>query len=763
MRLVRRSTTPVMLLVLTILTFLGLSALSAEAEVGVTEAGVTAVPRTDTMQVIDGEVLDSVVIGNRVFVVGTFTQVRNAEGGTINQPYIAAYNADTGRFDGAFRPDVDDFVNAVATDGNAIYIVGQFSNAGGEAHRRIAKFNTDGNINSNFNASFSATPNTLAVAHGKVYVGGQFTSVNTQPREAFAAVDSTTGAVDSVTNFDFEDSTQPPPANGISVRWIEVSPNGNFLFLTHSARLIDGQIRTGVARFEVSPATTRLSVWQTNLYENELDDIIGGLRMRRLAIATNNSYVVVVAAGGDQPPSNDTAVRFPSFGTADVRADWVSRHFDSMLGVTVSDDVVYVGGHFQFQEAQGSDNPFPGDANTFFDFGANQGPQVLGSQVVQREQLGSLNPLTGKSLDWNPGSDSFIGVQSLTWDDQYGLLVGHDGNRLGGVNNIGRHAIFPLGQTPNNGGELGGNGGGNGSLACTTTFNDNNATINLTGDLGSSINLLRNDNWVATLTGNTATITANQGDTITSRVRGSTYPDPFHDITCTTGNNGGGGNGGADTTLLSPANGAVLGAGLTTISGEAAARQGVGRVRLTVQRRETAEYLTPDGEFVPEWTPIDIDFNNAPQSTTWATDVKINFVDTYDVIARTFDAQGTRVDRVSSSFLIGFANDAPPEIRLDPVAVAPPKLTISGSATDDIGVVEVTFLVANRNTAEFFRVDGTLGAAERHTAILSNPGGTATNWSQTLDGIPPGEWQILVDVVDSSGQRDRVQPLIRVG
>ena len=263
--------------------------------------------------------------------------------------------------------------------------------------------------------------------------------------------------------------------------------------------------------------------------------------MRRLDIAPNGNYLVAVTSGGDRPPAGDTAVRFPTNGGANVQADWVSRHFDTVLGVAINDDVVFVGGHFQFQEAPGSDNPFPGDPFTNFGFGQGQGPVALGDQVVAREQLGALDPATGKSTEWNPGADSFIGVQSLTWSDTYGLLVGHDGNRIGNRSNIGRHGIFPLGTNGFNG------GGGNpdpppnndGNLACTVTTNGNNATITLSGQEGSSTQLIRNGNWEATITGTTSTtVDGGAGDTYLLRARGPQF-NGAQDINCTTGAGGG--------------------------------------------------------------------------------------------------------------------------------------------------------------------------------------------------------------------------------
>ena len=598
-----------------------------------------------------------------------------------------------------------------------------------------------------------------------MYIGGPFTTVNGQAREAFAAVDANNGDLDSTTNFDFADVATN---GGVTVRWLEVSPNNNFLFVSHSARLIDGQIRTGIARFDVSANSTNLSSWQTTHFEDELDRLPAGIRPRRLAISPDGSYVVQVTSGNDIPPTNDVAVRFPTSGGANVQAAWVSRHFDTVLGVAINNEVVFVGGHFQFQEAPGSDNPFPGDPDTTFGFGGNQGPVILGSQVVQREQIGALDPSTGKSVDWNPGSDSFIGVQSLTWDDQYGLLVGHDGNRLGGVNGIGRHAIFPTGNTPTPDPTPDPDPTPNpGNGDCTVSFNGNTATVTFNGDLGTSLQIRRNGSWAATANGNTATINASPGDTITARLRGPQYQDPFQDIACTTA---GGGTpnpdptpdpdptpnpGAITTTIAFPANGGVLQGGPVTLTGEATAPDGIRRVRVTIQRVATGEYLTEDGSFTSDFAALDDDLNTTATSATWEIPINLQFAGDYNITARTFDTNGVRNTTVRSTFVVGVLDNSPPEILVNAPIIDGPFVNFSGSAIDDLGIDEVSFLLQNRVTLEYFRLDGSLGEAQRHTATLSNPGATFTNWSQTITGLPAGEWRVTIDAFDNTDQRDR--------
>ena len=359
-------------------------------------------------------------------------------------------------------------------------------------------------------------------------------------------------------------------------------------------------------------------------------------------------------------------------------------------------------------------------------------------------------------------------MQSLTWSNQYGLLVGHDGNRLGGVNNIGRHAIFPIGNTPGGGGnpdpdpQPGPDPDPNAALTCSVSFNGNQATATFSGDLGNSLQLRRNGSWAATVTGTTATINASSGDTLEARVRGSNY-DGATDFPCTTGNGGGGGNpdpnpdpqptGEITTTFTAPANGGVVTGGDVTISGEATAPDGLRRARLTIQRDATGEYLNPDGSYTSEWAAFDIDLDGT--ASNWSVNVNLAFAGEYNLSARTFDDNGVRNDTIRRSFVVGVLDNAPPTLFSNNPIVNGGFVNISGSAEDDLGVSEVSFLLQNRDTLEYFRLDGTVGAAQRFTTTLSNPGSTNTNWSRTITGLPAGSWQFTIDAIDNTSQRDR--------
>ena len=78
-------------------------------------------------------------------------------------------------------------------------------------------------------------------------------------------------------------------------------------------------------------------------------------------IAPDDSYFVVTSgSGGDRPPINDTVVAFPITGGDDVQPVWISRCFDSVYSVAISEKAIYIGGHFAWNESPTARDPWPG-------------------------------------------------------------------------------------------------------------------------------------------------------------------------------------------------------------------------------------------------------------------------------------------------------------------------------------------------------------------------------------------------------------------
>ena len=92
------------LVVSSFVTVLALFAVSVTgiAPVGAADHGgqlVGEAPRRDVPVVLDGDVRAHAQIGDRIFVGGEFQQVQRPDGSTIDQPYIFAYDINTGLLD----------------------------------------------------------------------------------------------------------------------------------------------------------------------------------------------------------------------------------------------------------------------------------------------------------------------------------------------------------------------------------------------------------------------------------------------------------------------------------------------------------------------------------------------------------------------------------------------------------------------------------------------------------------------------------------
>ncbi len=190
----------------------------------------------------------------RMFVAGKFLQVTSPEGRVIDQPYLAAFDLETGAMDETFRPEITGAIYAIALDdtdrmyvggeldggvvrldpatgatdptfqpdidldwgpravwdvevaGGDVYVAGSFTSAQGTAARNFAKYDLDGALDPTWLPTADldvVTPRlggqlvfSLAIdlARDRVYATGKFGGVNGDDRAAyFAVIDPDTG------------------------------------------------------------------------------------------------------------------------------------------------------------------------------------------------------------------------------------------------------------------------------------------------------------------------------------------------------------------------------------------------------------------------------------------------------------------------------------------------------------------------------------------------------------------------------------------
>lgn len=419
------------------------------ADAGVAQGRVVpSLPRTNTPVVLDGKVLAHAQVGDRIFVGGDFQQVRLTNGTVTTQPFLFAYDIDTGELDPNFRPVLNKLVRTLepTAAGDGLYVGGLFTTWNADFPLRVAKLDAEGNLDTTFAARASARVQSIAEVGDSVYLGGDFTDVSGTPASGLAKVDSTTGAVDTSLTF-----TMGSSVNGSQlVRRVKAAPDGSALFVLHYGSTINGQVRRAVAKLDLTGPTPTLSGW-TVPWAEQTNDSLCWKNLRDMAISPDGTFIVVGGQGADNPPNCDSALRYPTAGDGVVNFDWSARMYSSVFSVAISDVAVYVGGHFCAAPKNpiapgGISSDFTGTANSC-DVNDPLSPvnpsQRDPDNAVFRKQLAALDPTTGQALEWNPGSNNFVAVYDLTLIDR-GLLAGHDRDRFNGIG-TGRSGFFDFG------------------------------------------------------------------------------------------------------------------------------------------------------------------------------------------------------------------------------------------------------------------------------------------------------------------------------
>ena len=630
--------------------------------------------RTNMPRIDAGEIFDLEYIGDRVYVVGGFTSIRNNAGTnttSYTQPYLAAFNLQTGLVDAGFRPTFDGGVTDVeaSPDGTKLFVAGRFNTVNGVTKRKFASINpTTGATVTGFTAHANGAGTELEATNTTVYLGGQFTQINGADKVGLAAVDANTGALigrsganpRGTWNNDISGGIGPNGA--LNVQELKVTPDQSKLLVVHTGRQIAGQDRYGVGLINLT--TGQLLPWRTRLWEDNLPFVGGVQRIYAGDIAPNGRYFVVGSgSGGDRPPINDTAVAFPIDGNDFVQPLWVSRMFDSVYSVAISEVGVYVGGHMSWAESPTARDPWPGLDDVGYGTGQGLSGYGLGDEVLRRDHVAALSPSEGKAISWNPGSNSFEGNKAMLVHPR-GLVTGGDATTQGDQN-VGRIAAY--------------------NLLPTTT---------------------------------------------------SAY----------------------ETTITSPIEGRVEEAAVPfTVEGTARATGGVSRVQVEIRDRNSNRYLQDDLVTWGGGNTINATLASPNAATTnWSLQLTIQGNMNLQVYARAFAVNGNSDQTKDTNKFETFSTtDRTPTASITgPSGVVPSTtFTVTGTATDDIGVQSIGYTIRDIATTRYLQDDGSASATYNSFSIAPDVvGALTTTWSVEITVPYEGQWQMQVTPRDTAGQ-----------
>ncbi|MGH3141004.1 MAG: hypothetical protein ACRDQE_14830 [Gaiellales bacterium] len=187
--------------------------------------------------------VNAIVIQNGViYIGGGFTAVRPAgsSSGSVTRNHVAALSQATGQVL-PWNPNANGTVQTLAASSGTIYLGGSFSSVGGASHSRLAAVDpTTGAVIAGFAPRPSGTVNSLALSGNTLYAGGSFGSVNGTARANLAAFDATTGAL----------STTWAPAANDRVKAVDMAVDGSRVYVAGNFTTINGASRRHVAALD---------------------------------------------------------------------------------------------------------------------------------------------------------------------------------------------------------------------------------------------------------------------------------------------------------------------------------------------------------------------------------------------------------------------------------------------------------------------------------------------------------------------------------
>jgi Domain of unknown function (DUF5122) beta-propeller len=197
--------------------------------------------------------------GNTIFVGGTFGKVVSPDGTQkLDAKALAAFDMTTGAWVPTFTPSVTNTIAtgaaavralAVSNDGSILYVGGKFDTVDGQPRQNFAAVDTaSGALIDTINVSVSNVVNAIMVGPDLVYFGGGFNRVNAKPRLKLAAI-----APDGTLS-----TAWHPSANDV-IRSFALSSDGNTIFIGGKYTTMNGQPRASVSR--VSPVDGTLDPW----------------------------------------------------------------------------------------------------------------------------------------------------------------------------------------------------------------------------------------------------------------------------------------------------------------------------------------------------------------------------------------------------------------------------------------------------------------------------------------------------------------------
>lgn len=315
---------------------------------------------------LDGETL---YVGGRVFEIDGETR----EG-------LAAFDASTGELL-PWAPEADNEVFALVVHGDYVYVGGKFNNVNGESRHRIAAIQAAGTgAGEGEVTAWHPLPNSevlaLAVSGSTLYAGGKFTQVDSEEHKYLAAFDLSAGSPGE------PELSSWAPAGSSYVAAIAPSEDGETVYVGGEFTQMNGEAHGHLAALEASDGSV-VEAWVPS----------SNYRILSLAVAGSTVY-----AAGEFSQVNSEERRGVVALEAEGSGALLPWNPDviggSVASVVVSGSNVVVGGFFN------------------------------GANGVARKNLAAIDLSTGEATSWAPEANGEVVSMALTEDGKIAYVGG---------------------------------------------------------------------------------------------------------------------------------------------------------------------------------------------------------------------------------------------------------------------------------------------------------------------------------------------------
>lgn len=362
---------------------------------------------------INGVALTQLIVGETVFVGGSFTSARPAGAaagvGESQRSNILAYDLRTGALL-PFAPVLNQQVKALAAspDGSRLYVGGQFTKVGAADRYRIAAFDvTSGQLVSSFVPQVDYTVSAMVATADTLFVGGAFSKSGTAARSRLAAFAAADGSVRSWT----------PTTNG-TVHAMVGSPDGTKILAGGAFTVANGAPASGLVALDLRSGTTLPFASSATLR-------YGGGNSALLTLASDGTSVY--GGGYTYGPGGNLEGLFKA-NWATGALEWVQDCHGDTYGVFANASGVYQVGHAHYCGNLGG---WPQPSVWNYQYAMAFSPRAAGTLI--HEPLGyanwSAHPAPALRPWWPTLSvGTFTGISQAAWtvtgNDRFIVLGG---------------------------------------------------------------------------------------------------------------------------------------------------------------------------------------------------------------------------------------------------------------------------------------------------------------------------------------------------